>query len=339
MAIDIDSTAQPTAVTQPPVPSALGLTTDSTVPRRFAHRQTTEGVFVTGVARDGERLVAVGQLPRLHRLYNDTPGRHHDTLLIAEVLRQGVEVIAHALLEVPLDSQFVLRSVDVRVESTQATIVGEDTAEIVIAVPVDRVRRNRRGAVYAIDGPVRAWIDGRPAATMTGSVAFLAHDGYAELRSGSAERVLKARPELLAMAAPGAVVGRRFPGNVLITTPSGPPQDASADVLPLRHPAFFDRRLDHYPGMLIAEASRQLAVAAMVVHADVDAGSLRTDAASMDFVSFAELDAALSCRVAGWDTDGSGQAVTVWAEQKGQVVTRSRFVLSPEETPGPELGS
>ncbi|MEU4473633.1 AfsA-related hotdog domain-containing protein [Micromonospora sp. NPDC023888] len=335
MVTDIDSTS----VALPPVPSSLGLTTDSTVPRRFAHRQTTEGVFVTGVARDGERLVAVGQLPRLHRLYNDTAGRHHDTLLIAEVLRQGVEVIAHALLEVPLDSQFVLRSVDVRVESTQATIVGEDTAEIVIAVPVDRVRRNRRGAVYAIDGPVRAWIDGRPAATMTGSVAFLAHDGYAELRSGSAERVLDARPELLAMAAPGAVVGRSFPGNVLITTPSGPPQCASADVLPLRHPAFFDRRLDHYPGMLIAEASRQLAVAAMVVHADLDAGALRTDAASMDFVSFAELDAPLSCRVAGWDTDGGGQAVTVWAEQKGQIVTRSRFVLSPEETRGPELGS
>ncbi|WP_416900796.1 AfsA-related hotdog domain-containing protein [Micromonospora echinospora] len=327
--------ATTTGPTVAPDPRALGLTTDTTVSCRLAHRRTTEGVFVTGVARDGARLVALAQLPRLHRLHNDGDGGHHDTLLVAEVLRQAIEVIAHRLLDVPVASHFVLRAVDIRVDDPRALVADGGAAEIVVALHADQARRNRRGAVYAVDGPVRSWIGGRPAVTLGGSVAFLTAEAYEGMR-GVAAGLPRARPDLLAQAAPPAVVGRSVPGNVLITNSSGPPDAATATVLPVGHPAFFDRPLDHYPGMMIAEATRQLAVASVATGTRLPGAVLRTTAATFDFVSFAELDRELSCRVTDWSREQSGHTVTVRAEQverdgaAARLVCESRFHLVPD---------
>jgi hypothetical protein len=306
------------------VAAPAGITFDATVARQLAHRSSVEGVFVTGTARAGDRLIAGGQLPRIHRLHNDVTGRHHDTLMLAEVIRQAIEVIAHGLLDVPLARVFVLRSIRVRVDDPTATVAGSDVTRFAVEVPAAQVRRRRNGAVHAIAGPARCLLDGVPAATFDGTVSFLPPDVYDAVRAdGPVARRRSIEKAGTASVPPGAV-GRHLDANVLITAPTGPAHAATADLRPSRHPVFFDRPLDHYPGMMLAEAARQLALAV----SGGDPATLRTDTADVEFIAFAELDDTVRLRVTERTAlDGGGTRVGVAVEQAGGTLSRAAFTF------------
>jgi 2-oxo-3-(phosphooxy)propyl 3-oxoalkanoate synthase len=310
-----------------PQPAELGMTTRTTVDRYLAHKHTTEHVFINDVARDGDVLVALGGLPTMHRFFNDSAAPGHDVLLMAEFIRQGVEVIAHALLGVPLNSQFVLRTVELQLVRPQPGGISDQATPAVVTFPDRQVRRNRSGLAYAASGPVHCHIGGRLAARLGGTVAFMDRDAYDELRSASGTPRLGEPSGSVAPCAPGAV-GRQFRENVFIGQPQGPPREARCLVVARPHPAYFDRPLDHYPGMMIAEAARQLAASSVAADAGIPVTSVSTDFADLNFLSFAELDPPVALGVAGWADLADGVELTVVARQGTRVTSTCRFRMA-----------
>jgi hypothetical protein len=327
MSTGISTLRRPARAGARPAPdtAALGVTGNTTVSRHLAHKQTPEQVFITGVTRAGGSLVALGGLPALTRFFNDSVTPGSDALAMAEFIRQGVEVIAHALLGVPLTSHFVLRSVELELACPRPAAIGDPAAPAVITLLDRQVRRGGSGLAYAARGPVYCRVGGRLAARLDGTFAFLSREAYGELRSAAGAR--PGLPGGAAVPAGPAIVGRQFRENVLITEPAGPPRQARCLVVPQPHPAFFDRPLDHYPGMMIAEAARQLAVSSLAAVAGLPAGSVRTDGAAQDFVSFAELDPLVSLAVTRWTDTSDGAELTVTARQGARVTSTSRFRL------------
>ncbi|MFE3543475.1 AfsA-related hotdog domain-containing protein [Nocardia sp. NPDC059177] len=306
--------------------AADGLSRRATVPTELAHKQCIEQVFVTDVALDDDHAVARAELPRQHLYYNDGGAGYYDTLLLAEVIRQAVEVMAHRVLNVPLSSQFVLRTVDVEVVDPGAVRAGRDVADVVVALPLRQVRRNGSGVPYAARGPVYCWVDGLPAVTFGGTVGFLASDTYTQLRSDSGAGSHRF-PVGDARGVPPAMVGRVLPANVLIAEPAGEPSTLAATVVASASPVFFDRPLDHYPGMMLAEAARQLSVYALGLSGSAVADRVIVRRAVLEFVSFAELTGPVRCRVDSWSQCSDGTETVVVAEQDGRLRSRCRFVI------------
>lgn len=311
-------------------PERLGLSTVATVDRRLARKRTSEDVLINDVVRRDGLLAAAGTLPRSHRYFNDLAWDRCDALHLAAFLVQGVEVMSGALLGVPPENHFVLRTVRLRVSDPAAAAVA-DHAVVVLAER--QVRRNASGAVYAVAGPIHVLVDGRPIAHCGGLLGFLTPETYDAMRDeqgrtgldAPAGRVLPARPE---------TVGRRQPDNVVIGWIDGALRETRGLLVPAAHPTFFDRPLDHYPGMMIAEAARQLAVRSLAESAGVPADWVRTASASLQFASFAELDAPPALRIVSFDQDGPGAEIAVEARQGQRITSTCIFQMSAQQPNG-----
>ena len=304
----------------------------TTVRRHLACKRSTEQVFITDVGQDGEHLVARGDLPEAHLLFNDTSGRRHDALMLAEFVRQAIEVVARALLGVAGSSRCVLRAAALDVVDPAATVIAEVGSSALVVLPTCQVRRGRDGVGYAVSGPVSCSIGDRPAARFTGTVAFLAADTYTSVRQRGTPRT--GDPQGAVGPADPRLVGRQMRRNVLVGAVSGPPRAATGLVVPTRHPAFHDRPLDHYPGMMIAEAARQLAVAALAAEMGAPPAALWVESTALDFVSFAELDRPPALAVTGWTEVPGGAQLSVTASQAGRTTSVCRFRILLDDQAG-----
>lgn len=305
----------------------------ATVPRHLARKRTTEQVFVTGASRDGDRLVALGDLPEAHLLFNDTAGRRHDALALAEFVRQAVEVLVRGVVGVADDCRCVLRSVRLDVVDPRALRIGEGGSPAAVVVAADRVRRGLDGVGHHVTGPVHCSVGGRPAARFSGGIAFLAPDTYDAVRAATGS-TRTGPPRGSVTPAEPRTVGRQLRQNVLVGDVAGPPRAATGRVVPVRHPAFWDRPLDHYPGMAVAEAARQLAVGALATEAGVPAADLSVEGAALDFTSFAELDSPPALSVTGWTDRPGGALLTVTANQGGRTTSVCRFEIALDDAAG-----
>ncbi|WP_103339867.1 AfsA-related hotdog domain-containing protein [Amycolatopsis sp. CA-126428] len=306
-------------------PEKLGLRTGPAVDRRLAHKESDDEVFITDVGRRRGMLTAAGAVPPAHRYFGDRAAAGPDALHLAEFVRQGIEVIAHALLDVPVTHHFVLRTV--RIRTTGPAMAGH----AVIAFPETQVRRNSSGAVYAATGPVHCVIGGQPIARCDGLVGFLSPDAYRAVRG---ENGRPGTPAGSVDPNPPHTVGRRFPENVFIGAVEGPPRSARCRVVPRTHPVFFDRPLDHYPGMLIADAARQLATLSFAASAGVPAGRVRTGHADLEFTSFAELGTPPVLEIGSWSGAGSDTEITVESRQGTRLTATCRFRVSADLADG-----
>ncbi|MDT7729673.1 MAG: 2-oxo-3-(phosphooxy)propyl 3-oxoalkanoate synthase [Actinomycetota bacterium] len=308
-------------------PDKLGVNTTATVDRHLAHKKSSDDVVINDVARHQDMLIAVGTLPTAHRYFNDTAAPGYDALHLAEFMRQGVEVIAHTLLEVPLTNQFVIRTVHLQL-TDPATTPTSGTA--VIAFSAHQVRRNGSGAPYSAKGPVHCLIDGRHIARCDGLVGFLAPETYRALRDDNGQ-TRAAAPAGSVVANPPHTVGRQLPENVFIGQVQGHPREARCLLVPRPHPTFFDRPLDHYPGMMIADAARQLAILSFAENTGAAIDRIRTTSAALDFVSFAELDVPPTLQIVSWGAADSGADITVESRQGSRVTATCTFRVSAEQ--------
>lgn len=133
-------------------------------------------------------------------------------------------------------------------------------------------------------------------------------------------------PEPAAVGRPEpAAVGRRDARNVVITTPRPHGPHLGARIVCDRHdPVFFDHPLDHLPGMLLLEAGRQLALAAVAEATAVPAGQWVATACRARFLRFAELAQPVWCR--GQVTSPTVVEVTV--EQGGMAAAHLEFTVT-----------
>ncbi|MFF7969752.1 ScbA/BarX family gamma-butyrolactone biosynthesis protein [Streptomyces sp. NPDC007905] len=275
-----------------------------TLPKELVHRAAVAEVFLTDAEpRSEDEMLLAAQLPRRHAFYHDTLGSRtrHDPLLLLEVCRQGIFVVAHRYFDVPLGHKFLLRTVEFEVPDPAALACGDHPTEAVITARVEHRFRTRAG-LTGLRLHLTVVIGAHEALLARIDYSWMPPEDWKRMRKG--RRGALGLPDV-PLALPGprvgpALVGRRDPGNTVISPPytAGDGTRRARLVAETTHPTLYDHWVDHVPGMLELEAFRQIALAAAVA-----AGTVRTRAAvpvhlAARFSCFAEMDLPLECRTA-----------------------------------------
>ncbi|WP_288076801.1 ScbA/BarX family gamma-butyrolactone biosynthesis protein [Rhodococcus sp. (in: high G+C Gram-positive bacteria)] len=231
---------------------------ESTVPRRYVHRQSVSEVFLTDCTSVGvaHRFLLGAQWPRLHGFYRTETGRY-DAMLIAETLRQTAIYLGHTQYRVPLGHPFVMQTLRVDA-AVDALAIGAGAAEVVLDASLDDPVY-RGGLLSQFDLTVVFAIDGQRVGTGEGVANVLTPDAYQRLRWNGAGPRRIGDPVCPPPISP-VVVGQSRPVDVVL----GPQYAENRWRLRVddRHPVLFDHPSDHVPGMLLLEAFRQSARAA-----------------------------------------------------------------------------
>lgn len=275
---------------------------DRTLPRTLVHRAAVAEVFLTDAVRRGEdEILLAAQLPRLHAFHDDTPGPRtgRDPLMLLEACRQGIFVVAHRFLDVPLDHKFLLRTVEFEMLDARPLTPGPFPTDIAVTARIERRARGRAG-VTGLRLCFTASAGHREVMTAGIDYSWMPPEQWARLRTDQRARLeLPAVPIAppVARIRPG-LVGRRDPANAVISpTRSTGDGGLTARLVPdTSHPVLFDHWVDHVPGMLELEAFRQMAIAAAAAAGALPAPTAQPVALHARFRSFAELDLPVECR-------------------------------------------
>ncbi|MFE3290217.1 ScbA/BarX family gamma-butyrolactone biosynthesis protein [Rhodococcus sp. NPDC059234] len=234
------------------------LSFESTVPRRFVHRQSVSEVYLTDSVPSGGvgRFRLGAQWPRQHAFYRTCTDRY-DTMLLAETARQCAIYLAHMHYSVPLAHRFTMQTM--RVESNLDRLtVGPRPADVVIDARVTEQAR-RRGRLSAFSVDVDFHIDGEVAGRALAAANVLTVDEYERVRwSGDRAPSVGLVPQPDPVS-PAAVCAPDTLAVVLGVHPSGPGRGRWPLRVDLTHPVLFDHPSDHVPGAVVLEAARQSA--------------------------------------------------------------------------------
>lgn len=158
---------------------ALGF--ESTVPRRLVHRRSIAEAFVTECISTEiqDRFILGAQWPRTHTFYEPVAGRH-DTMLLAETLRQSAIYLAHTRYRVPLTSRFVMQRIHVKARTNMLQI-GNSPADVRIDATVSGVLRSSP-ALKQFTVNLQFIIDGKIVGTGLGIANVMTSKTYDRLR-------------------------------------------------------------------------------------------------------------------------------------------------------------
>ncbi|MET7746257.1 ScbA/BarX family gamma-butyrolactone biosynthesis protein [Streptomyces sp. NPDC005385] len=236
----------------PAAPATMRLT--CTVPKEFVHRAALAEVLLTGHTRLADnRFQVTAQWPRSHSFYTPLNGTHHDPLLAAETIRQVGAFLPHAEFGVPIGHQFLMRTFDLQVDPAHLH-VGATPADLDIDVTFHDIRtRGTTHTAARYDAVVRR--HGDTVATGSFTYTCITPQAYRRLRGNHGHLHTPLTAPL-----PPQSVGRLSPTDVVLS-PTTTPNTWQLRI-DTRHPVLFDHPVDHAPGMLLAEAARQAAIAA-----------------------------------------------------------------------------
>lgn len=233
------------------------LSFESTVPRRFVHRQSVSEVYLTdGVPLgDAGRFRLGAQWPRLHAFYRTCTDRY-DTLLLAETVRQCAIYLGHRHYGVPLGHPFTMQTM--RVEATLDRLaIGSGAAEVVIDARVtEHARRGSRLSAYSVD--VDFLVDGAVAGSAMAVAGVLTPEDYARIRWTDRSPTLGRIPRPRSVPQSAVCVPDER-AVVLGAHQSGEGGGRWLLRVDPTHPVLFDHPSDHVPGVVILEAARQSA--------------------------------------------------------------------------------
>lgn len=316
--------------------SEPALTYARTVDRSLVHRDSLGEVFLTDLQPTGPTAyVAAAQLPRSHAYYGDHLLRPstYDPVLLLEACRQSALAGAHEFFSVPTDYKFILTHLRIHLSRPERIAVGTEPCALLMRVTVVDHRR-REGLTTGLDYEFDLFAKDVPIGRAAVGLRFKSPEGYTALR-------LKNRGGL---ALPSSAtypdnqggtpvdpyrVGRVNSHNVVLTDAAVDGESARANLrIPAAHPSMFDHPQDHLPGMVIAEAARQLSLlAALEVRGMSPSKTFPTDL-SVVFNQFGELD-----KETVLDAEVGGQTQT----DDGAYYTQGGVVELPEETAADQL--
>jgi len=297
----LTDSALPNIASEPSGQTALvsKLSFEQTIARSLVHRAAINEVFLTDSAEIGKRQWAVAaMLPRSHMLFNDGGNPNYlDPLAIMEVARQVTEYVAHRYARVPQDHFLIFRGMNVAFTDPDVLRPGPEPARVVVIV-------NARTSERLNKRPVTIMVDGRECAVLGGKWFPLPRRVFASARERARrkqfanEQSLPQTDKSETLAEPSRV-GRFNPRNVLLANAAADGSDAMVFdlVIDQSHPVFFDHPVDHVPGMVILEAARQAAVAALGEHRHAAPNRTLIVNCRVNFDTFCELDLPTRCRV------------------------------------------
>jgi len=268
--------------------------------------------------------VAVGRLPARDGYLSDGPDGATDPLYLAEFIRQGIEVISRVLLNVPFENTFILKKTKLTMDPLFDR--SDDFADMdhMVVLPSSQIRRRRDCTAYAADGPFICLTEDQAIAIYDGTVAFLKPASYKTLRGGD-NAPDYGDPQGWVEPLDPFCIGKHHAENVLIGSVARQEDGMTAKLTPQVRSPFFDRPLDHYPGMMMAEAARQLVVYMASLTSNVLPDQVRVTSIDMDFQSFAELNVQPTLRAIATGKQSQAQDFEVTVSQAD--VARARFVI------------
>jgi hypothetical protein len=303
-----------------------------TVHRELVHKWSLSEVLLTDYAAvDERRFLAAAQLPVSHGYFNDhvAPAGFVDPLLILEAARQAATCGAHLHGEVPESAVFVLS--DCWLELAEPTPAWDPNRPVELVVDTSVTEQAAKaGRPRSFSCAMRLSAPTCQAGTAGMAFSCLEADQYRALRRmrrGGEPPTAFGYPNsgnhALADSAPVSPrrVHRVNPANVTICGLTATPRQANAvlDTRAYRNRSMFDHPYDHIPAMVLAEAARQLTLAA------TGADPAQIQALSARFSAFAELDR--PTEVTTEPPDGGRGPATVSVTQQGGTVAEVTVVV------------
>ena len=112
-----------------------------------------------------------------------------------------------------------------------------------------------------------------------------------------------------------------------LQNPPGTAALAQCRIVPTAPPRHFDRPLDHYPGLMMASAARQFAVAALAHRTGEDPANLRVAEETHEFFEFVELTEIPTLNLLRCEKHRDTYQTEITVNQGGAVKARSRFTF------------
>ncbi|MCP3821643.1 hypothetical protein NLX86_27185 [Streptomyces sp. A3M-1-3] len=269
-----------------------------TIDRGLVHRDSLGEVFLTDLQPvSGTAYAAAAQLPRSHAYYGDHLLRPstYDPVLLLEACRQSALAGAHAFYAVPEDHKFILTHLRIHLERPERIAVGPEPCALTLRVTVTG-HRKRDGRTTGLDYDIDLVAKGVGIGSASVGLRFKSPEDYQELRLRNREGKPLSSSAAYPATRPGStiapyLVGRSNADNVVLADVVSEADAARATLrVPGDHPSMFDHPQDHLPGMVIAEAARQLALfAALDVRGMSPSRTFPTDLAVV-FSRFGELE-------------------------------------------------
>ncbi|MFI0169540.1 ScbA/BarX family gamma-butyrolactone biosynthesis protein [Streptomyces sp. NPDC017095] len=326
------------------VPETLGF--HRTVDRRLVHRASVAEVFVTGMERTGDfTFRSAAQLPLSHAYFNDHTGTPavHDPLLLLEICRQASIYGAHAQLDIPLQTTFMVNDWSITLRHADALLVGPKPGELILG-EVMTPTYDRRNRITALRFDITLHFGDQPVGEAHIRVSSAPTAQYASLRymqRGSTPPMTSAfrSPGHRRDAGPPAGVGRGNPANVVLSeTAFDARQGTLTAVLApdYGNSGLFDHDYDHIPAMVLMEAARQSALLLTTHSAAGGAaqGPGAITAFEASFSRFAELDAPVRVVAAFEARQEAPHRISVAFEQSDTTVAAIRTEVRPPAPAG-----
>ncbi|WMX45693.1 ScbA/BarX family gamma-butyrolactone biosynthesis protein [Streptomyces roseicoloratus] len=277
------------------------------VAQRHTHKTNPDEVLLTEWERTGEHAFLVrANWPRSHAFYTARNGLH-DPMLLSETVRQALPLLSHVGYDIPLGHQLLWHDFRWELEPSALLVAGR-TSEVELHVTCSELKY-RRGRAASMLLTAHVYREGRALARTRTRFAIQDRAIYERLRGQYADiELANARALPPAPPVPAPAVGRSRAADVALS-PVGRPNRWLLRV-DTGHPILFDHRVDHVPGMLLLEASRQAAQAMAAPRSSVIVGM---DSA---FIRYAELDAPCRIHAHRYTADEAGRRrVLVTAHQ------------------------
>lgn len=259
-------------------------------------KQTVEQVFVTDYAAGPEGAICsvAAQLPLTHARFSDVASPLHDPTVVAEAVRQAGVVAAQHALDVPAEWTFLLREMHLELSIDALTRVRGNTDLVIVVGAGTDLRRRQGGRTAGARMLAGLALSGNACGCVSLYGAWLPADIYASLRGAAASRV----PAASCLGEAPEPLSGTSPRNTVITqlraTAAGG-YEASLRVDP-QDTAFFDPPVDHVPGLLLLDAMKQAAIAAVCRHCREEGARVVVTGFSLSFSRFAEHGTRTACR-------------------------------------------
>lgn len=241
--------------------------------RKWVHKRIDENVFIGEPTSAGSAVFAVvSSFPVHHELYSDSLAGLSASGYLIEVARQANLALCHRFLDVPLESTFLVTSIDWEFAQAEPFVVTTLEPYSVVTTVSEVLRR--KGAVCKVVTQSEFRTAG--ARFLSGGATFLISSRAPSLppdlgtSRAPAHRPVLSPSDAQVRSATNVLIGRAHGTRVpLLVDP--------------KHPYFFEHPNVHIPGMMLLEGGKQAAVYAALrafpvlkgMYGDLQTGQIR----------------------------------------------------------------
>jgi len=303
--------------------SDSSLSFDSPPPPELLQQRAGEQVFVTDWSQGDDGFTFAARLPLEHPRYSDTCNGFHDIVVIAEAITQVGMAASVNLLGVPPEWEFFVQSIGASLDPLENNLREAGSCRLTLST-----REGTAGVKFRPDGSASGAflktlnaLEGKPSGSSEVKAFWMPPNRYRDFRRRARNR-RPASEVAPASAEPETMIGRENPASSVLSAleSDGERRHTCQLVVDTSDPTFNDPPVDHVHGLLLCEAARQAATAAICRERGLSPGEVVISSEQMKFIAFAELDRLTRCEI---DVERDSGTVRIEFTQSGRCVCRA----------------